>query len=92
MKARLIQETEAFLAALSAPLSNEEIKNGWSVQSQKAMSNFFAGIQADLMSGKNTDRSVLQGIVRGLDHWGVEGGPLFETACALSNHLLELEC
>lgn len=74
-------------SAMSAPLSEAELANGWTPRSQQATLALLREIAGALRTGGN-----LPGLSmgRGLDHWGIEGGELFEKACKLSNHLRQM--
>ena len=75
---------DQIISRLSEPLPEEEIKNGWSETSQKAMLSFFRDLRIKLSQGE-----VLPylGILRGLDHWGVEGGEIFHLVAQLDHQL-----
>ncbi|MCX5658804.1 MAG: hypothetical protein NTW19_03670 [Planctomycetota bacterium] len=83
----IILEVEELVAALAAPLPELELANGWSAACQTATRSLLQGIAEDLRTRKRIPHMT---IGRGLDHWGVEGGPLFERACVISNHLREI--
>jgi len=84
----IIQAIEELKAALTAPLPGEELANGWTPKSQEATLALLHEIEEALPAKRELPSL---SIGRGLDHWGVEGGPLFEMACELSNCLREVE-
>ncbi len=85
-KKQLISEIDDMLKGLQSPLSKSEIDCGWTVECQLAMKKMFIDIQEKL---KNEQELPTVFIAKGLDHWGVSGGQLFEKAATISNHLRE---
>jgi hypothetical protein len=85
----LIHELSELNVVLSAPLSESERANGWTLESQQATLQLLGEIMTALR--ENRDLPAHLSLGRGLDHWGVEGGPLFEKTCAVSNHLRQLK-
>jgi hypothetical protein len=81
-------EIRSLIATLSEPLEQEEISAGWTGQAQQAMLKLLGEIDHDIEAGNSLPKNLSIG--RGLDHWGVEDGELFQRMCALSNCLREL--
>ena len=69
---------------MNAPLREDEIKNGWSPESQEVAKTYLEALKSALIS--RADLPSL-GITRGLDHWGVVGGDLFEDIARVTNKL-----
>ncbi len=86
MKTQLLNELDGLIATLEVPLSSEELANGWTAQSQAAILSLLQNIRDSV---RQDDVLPELSIGRGLDHWGIEGGPVFETACTVSNRLRE---
>lgn len=86
MKPQLLNELDGLIATLEMPLSPEELANGWTTQSQAAILSLLQNVRDSV---RQDDALPELSIGRGLDHWGVECGPVFETACAISNRLRE---
>lgn len=86
MKNQLLNELDDLIAKLEQPLPPAELANGWTPQSQAAILSLLRNVRENVrQDGALPELS----IGRGLDHWGVEGGPMFEKACAVSNLLRE---
>jgi hypothetical protein len=87
MDQHIVAAIDDLIEKLSGPLTGNEVANGWSERSQKAMLEFFQDLRLKLMSD---DESLLYfSIVRGLDHWGVSGGELFQKAAEVDRELRE---
>jgi len=84
---KILTEVESLIGELAAPLSQSEISFGWTPESQNATLKLLNEIRAALVDRRPIEKL---SIGRGLDHWGVEGGRLLESACKLSNNLREL--
>ncbi len=75
---------EAMLAALSEELSAAERRFGWTDASRIVARALFEQMRTDVEAGKDVwSMPQYVSIVRGLDHWGISGGPLFEKAAAI---------
>lgn len=72
------------MTMLAVPLSSAEAKDGWTVESKKAIKSYFEDLKEKLQSG---DTLPPLNISRGLDHRGVVGGPILELAAQISNEL-----
>jgi hypothetical protein len=84
----LVSEVDLILDALGGELSAEDRRGGWSGGSQEAMRVFFSKLRLDLLGSVDVAaRPEYVSIVRGLDHWGVTSGPLFEQ-CANISYLI----
>jgi hypothetical protein len=68
---------------LSVPLDAEEVSNGWTEESRLAMLTFFKDLQIKVASQQLS----YLGILRGLDHWGVNRGELFRSAAEIDYEL-----
>jgi hypothetical protein len=75
------------IADVSVPLSEEELHNGWTIQSQQAFQKTLKRIETDIREGRDLPPLFL---ARGLDHWGVEAGELLRRAAQVSNHLRQV--
>lgn len=80
----LTQLVDEIISKLSGHLSDDEVRNGWSEISQSAMLTFFRDLKTKLCKGEQLP---YLGIVRGLDHWGVQGGEIFSLAAQLDHKL-----
>jgi hypothetical protein len=71
---------------LSRPLPPAELQHGWTEQSKTAMRSLFERMRADLTAGKEL-KSVPHyiAVVRGLDHWGIASGELFDSAANIGS-------
>lgn len=83
----ICKEVELLIKDLLLPLSLADRACGWTPECQSATMDLLKKIQSALIEQRTIEQLNLG---RGLDHWGVEGGELFEKACKLSNHLREL--
>lgn len=63
------------LGDLRGPVSPSEDADGWTVQSKQATQKYFLELQEAFSHGRELPPL---GITRGLDHWGVSSGVLFE--------------
>lgn len=70
------------------PLSQADQAAGWTTGAQKATLTLLGEIRNSLVEGRPIAKI---NIGRGLDHWDIEDGGLFERACALSNSLREIQ-
>ena len=77
---------DEIILKLSGQLPEEEMKQGWSETSQDAMLTFFRDLRIKLSNGESLP---YLGILRGLDHWGVEGGEIFHLVAQLDHKLRE---
>lgn len=76
---------DAMIAMLSSDLSNDDRRCGWTESSRKAIRIFFEQMRIDVMKGESIVKMPqYTGIVRGLDHWGVTRGRLFEKAATIA--------
>ena len=80
----LLLMIDEIVEKLSGPLPSEELMNGWTEESRRAMSDFFKDLQSKL---SNKETVPYLGIVRGLDHWGVFGGELFRRVAEIDHKL-----
>jgi hypothetical protein len=69
---------------LSRELSPADKRDGWTEASRDAIRAFFQQMRADIVAGKEVS-NVPQyiAVVRGLDHWGIGAGRLFEKAATI---------
>ncbi|HEY0199050.1 MAG TPA: hypothetical protein VGC19_11010 [Rhodanobacter sp.] len=84
MESQVLSEIDLVLRKLDNPLTDDDITNGWSTESQQAARTYFQSLKSAL-----TSNSILPplGIVRGLDHWGVTGGDLLREIARITNLL-----
>lgn len=87
MSQSLIPTIEDLIQKLSTPLQPDELAHGWSESSQKAMLEFFEDLREKVLAGETLP---YLGIVRGLDHWGISGGQLFQKAAEVDHELRQL--
>lgn len=76
---------DSLLASLKAPLSSQEVTDGWITESKHAMAEYFSDLQRRLAGGE-VPASVIH-VLRALDHWGVRSGSLLDLAVEISNDL-----
>jgi hypothetical protein len=84
---KIIEDVEALTNDPSLPLSQDDQAAGWTIKAQEATLKLLHEIRKALVEGQPISNL---SIGRGLDHWGVDRGQLFEKACALSNSLREM--
>jgi len=84
MDSQDLKEIDAILLRLNSPLKEDDVKNGWSAESQKVAATYFETLKSAFISGSALPSL---GIVRGLDHWGVTGGDLLEDLARVTNKL-----
>lgn len=82
----LVTTIDDLIQKLSRPLDADELLHGWSEPSQEAMLKFFQDLRLKLEAG---ERVPYLSIVRGLDHWGISGGELFQEAAKVDHDLRE---
>jgi len=87
VKEDVLNEIDDLVTALENPLPADELANGWTPQSQAATLSLLAEMRNIL---SEDGKLPYANMGRGLDHWGVESGPLFEQVCVVSDHLSEL--
>jgi len=75
---------EAAIVALAAPLTEQEIKQGWSSGAKAALGQYLERLLRDGLA--NQDFTAIS-ISRAADHWGVVDGPLLEELAGISNEL-----
>jgi hypothetical protein len=81
----LLEEIDAIQSALSNDLSDADRRGGWTPPSQEAMQAFFRRMRLDIVALADLSAyPEYASIGRGLDHWGVGSGPLFEQALRIS--------
>lgn len=87
----LLTQVEQMIAKLQGNLNDEDRRLGWNDRSQAAMLNFFRQFAEDLSSGKDLSNCPHYGtVIRGLDHWGISDGELFNDAIVISNQFRKL--
>jgi hypothetical protein len=80
----LLARIDVMVAELSKPVSAGDRRDGWTDASRDVMHAFFQQMRADVVAGRDVSKVPhYVGVVRGLDHWGISGGRLFEEAAAL---------
>jgi hypothetical protein len=79
-----VAKLDTLIEWLSKPLTAEDTRHGWRDQSRSAILNLVEEMRADALRGREL-RSVPHyvGVVRGLDHWGISGGDLFDAVAAI---------
>ena len=80
-------QVESVLARLGAPLSEEDIASGWTIESQEVAMEYFETLREAMTLNQPLPPL---GIVRGLDHRGVVGGDLLEEIARVTNYLRKL--
>lgn len=84
-RSALLAEIDAILCALSEELSDADRSGGWTPPSVEAMQAFFGRMRLDIVALADLSaHPEYLSIGRGLDHWGVGSGPLFEQALRIS--------
>lgn len=88
----IVSKLETIINKLEKELPPPEIKNGWTEDSREGMLKFFQLLHSDLTSGAEVaNRTEYVTIPRGLDHWGITGGELFEEAAKISHAIKMLQ-
>lgn len=78
------QQLSDILLALSVPPTIEEEQDEWTKESKEAAHKYFSALSTAFF----TDTPLPDlGIVRGLNHWGVNGGNLLESIARVTNSL-----
>ena len=77
----VLKKIDLILARLSTPPTEEEARNGWTRESKAGMHTLFHKMREDALQEKELS-SVPEyvGLARGMDHWGISGGSLFDAA------------
>jgi hypothetical protein len=84
-RATLLVEIDTMLDGLSGALGTTDLRGGWGPDCQRAMRSLYERFREDVRSGVDVSRvPEYVSTVRGLDHWGVSSGPLFERAARIS--------
>ncbi|HEY5955940.1 MAG TPA: hypothetical protein VIV60_05280 [Polyangiaceae bacterium] len=88
----VLERIDLMLGALSEDLSPVDRSFGWTEASRNAMHAFFAEMRADVLAGKDVAKiPQYVSVVRGLDHWGISGGRLFEASATIARMVRELK-
>jgi hypothetical protein len=91
-RVRIIGRLDRMIARLSKPLSPSDIRDGWSEQSRKAISEVLEELRARLLTDEPLTEAEKQlSISRGMDTWGIVSGDLLEEGAEISNQLRELK-
>lgn len=72
------------IGRLKRPLSSQEARDGWTDQSKAAIASYFERRLAEYGQGTLVED---EGLVRGLDAWGVGDGDLYYLALRLNRGL-----
>ena len=89
----LLSRIEAMIVELSKKLSLSDLGDGWTDASRDATRAFFEQMRVDVATGKNVSKVLYYvAVVRGLDHWGIGGGRLFEEAAAIGEMVRDSTC
>jgi len=75
------------LERLALSPNEEEVRDGWTVEGKKAISNLLNEILTRLRSGEPIPPI---SIARGMDSWGVGSGDLLTEGASISNELRAL--
>ncbi|MDI1261220.1 hypothetical protein [Aquabacterium sp.] len=87
-KLELLEALRAFAHELEHPLTQGELKNGWTSAAQQA----FTQLTNELIRKiENNEPLPKLSLSRGLDSWGVTDGALVEAAAIISNALREFK-
>jgi len=78
------QKIDDVITDLGAPVSTSESADGWSPESKIAIKAYFENLKQALQAGRALPPL---DVCRGMDHWGVIGGPILEKAAQISNEL-----
>ena len=91
MTQTLLERLDNILERLSMPLPEAEVQQGWTEQSRDAMRTFFLQMRSDAAARKDL-KSIPHyvGLLRGLDHWGIAGGELFEAAARIGSLVTQI--
>lgn len=69
---------------LVAPLDEVERQCGWSDESKASFGKLLTQMRADFLAGNElAPIPAYRGLVRGMDHWGIGRGKLFEELAAI---------
>ena len=85
----IIEKVQVLIEKLSQSLSNEDLACGWREKSQEAMLRLFKRMLNDLKCKTPQIKDEYLTIIRGLDHWGIEDGPLCNLIYSISADLIE---
>jgi hypothetical protein len=87
----IIKSIDEILVELKLPLSKEEIQqHNWNENSIEAMIYFFSNMKNDLITKSIKElknEPAYYTVARGLDHWGVSSGPLYEKMLSISENV-----
>ena len=79
----LQEELRKAIAILSRPMPEDELANGWTKESWSAMAKSFIDLNARLEANQLTEKDLALNYPRGLDSWGVHGGPVYDLATGI---------
>jgi hypothetical protein len=80
----LLVQLDNIIERLSQHLPQAEVRCGWTEESREAMRSFFEQMRIDASAGKELKfLPEYVSLLRGLDHWGIASGPLFEAAAEI---------
>jgi hypothetical protein len=80
----LERKIEEVLLHLRSGLSEEDVRSGWTERAREAMIVFFDRMLRDVHTGQSLMPLEYRTILRGLDHWGVMEGELFDQSAEIS--------
>lgn len=83
----VLKMVDELISTLSGPLTEDDIRGGWTEASRVAMLKFFTDLKTKLQSHEELPRGL--NIPRGMDSWGVVNGRLLRQGAKLSNALYE---
>jgi hypothetical protein len=86
----LEHKVEAILRRLRSGLTEEDVQSGWTERARDAMIVFFDRMLRDVHTGQSLMPLEYRTILRGLDHWGVVAGELFDKAAEISANVAVL--
>ena len=77
----MIADLEKLIGLLAAPVSDQELADGWTPEAKAGIANYFRNQKDSL------DREAVSGLIRGMDAWGVSQGDLFQEALRVNRAL-----
>jgi hypothetical protein len=86
--AALLEKLSEIISALDKPISNEEVTDGWTAKDKKTAVDMFLAIRLAVEYDRHLPPLNIQ---KGLNHWGVVCGPIFDQAVAIAVELKSLD-
>ncbi|MBU2113395.1 MAG: hypothetical protein KKE94_06425 [Gammaproteobacteria bacterium] len=85
MSSSEIESLNCIINILAQGLTQEDRNHCWTDDARIGIHNYFESTKSDISNGKKCP--AINGLIRGLDSWGISSGELFES-CLLANRKL----